>query len=185
MNAPLLEKTYTPEDLLGLGDDRIYELLDGQLVEKPMGAKAAVIGSSLHGLIGPFVRAKKLGFVLDADGGYELFPGRPRVRKPDVSFIRRGRLLDDVVPEGWVKIAPDLVVEIVSPNDLADELMVKVMEWLGVGVPLVWVVYPASRCVHIVRPGGSAAWATLGGQLSGEDIIPGFSCPVDEIFADV
>jgi Uma2 family endonuclease len=185
MNAPLAHASYTPEDLLRLDGGRSYELLDGRLVEKPMGAKASNVGSIVHALIWPFVRSQNLGFVFDAEGGYELFPGRSRVRKPDVSFIRRGRLPDDVIPDGWVKVAPDLVVEIVSPNDGADDLMAKVMEWLGAGVRLVWVVYPASRTAHVLRPGGVAAWATAGGLLSGEDVLPGFSCPVDELFLNV
>jgi Uma2 family endonuclease len=184
MNAPLVQDAYTPEDLLRMDDDRSYELLDGQLVEKGMGARASVIGSKLHNLIGQVVWPQRLGFLLDAEGGYELFAGRNRVRKPDLSFIRRERLPEGV-PGGWVKIAPDFAAEIISPNDEAEKVMTKVLEWLSVGVRLVWVVYPNSRVVHIIRPGGSAAWVASGGQLSGEDVLPAFTCPVDELFADV
>jgi Uma2 family endonuclease len=185
MNAPLTQDHYTPDDLLRMSLDPGYELLDGRLVEKPMGTQAGVVGSNMHGLIHPFVRAHSLGFVIAGDGGYELWPNRPRVRKPDLSFVRRGRFPGDVVPIGWAKIAPDLVVEIISPNDIADDVMAKAMEWLGVGVPLVWIVWPQSRVVLILRPGGVAAWVGAGGQLTGEDVLPGFTCPVAEIFANI
>jgi Uma2 family endonuclease len=137
-------------------------------------------------LIRPFVRQHGLGFALCGDGnGYELWPNRPRVRKPDVAFIARGRLPGDVLPDGWATIAPDFVVEVVSPNDDAEDLMAKAMEWLGVGVRLVWVVYLKSRTVLVLRPGGVAAWVGAGGQLSGEDVLPNFTCPIDEVFIDV
>jgi Uma2 family endonuclease len=185
MNAPLLEETYTPDDLLRF-DRAGYELLDGRLVEKAMGAKASVVGVALITLLAPFVRAGRLGFVLEGEGGgYELFPGRNRVRKPDVSFIRRGRLPDDIVPDGWVKIPPDFAAEIISPNDKAEEVFAKAREWLDVGVRLLWVISPASRTILVLRPGGGAAWVGAGGTLSGEDVLPGFSCPVEELFADL
>jgi Uma2 family endonuclease len=183
MNAPLIQDHYTPEDLLHC--EKGYELLDGRLVEKEMGTKAGAVESNLHGLIRPFVRAQSLGFLLGSEAGYELWPSRPRVRKPDVSFIRRGRLPGDILPDGWTDIAPDFLVEVISPNDKADEVMFKAMEWLAAGVRLVWVVSPKSRTVFILRPGGVAAWVGAGGQLSGEDVLPGFSCPVDEVFFDV
>ena len=184
MNAPLMQDHYTPEDLLRCEPG--YELLDGQLVEKPMGAKASVIEVSLAAPIRLFAGKHSLGFVLTGDGaGYELWPNRPRVRKPDVSFIGRGRLPDDVIPDGWVRIPPDFAVEVASLNDNADDLMAKAMEWLGVGVRLVWVVFPKSRTVLVLRPGGIAAWVGAGGELSGEDVLPGFTCLVDEVFAGV
>lgn len=185
MNAPLLQGTYTPDDLLQLSEPG-YELLDGHLVEKGMGAKASAVETALIMLLGPFVRAGRLGFVLGGEGGgFELFPGRNRVRKPDVSFIRRGRLPDDVLPDGWVKIPPDLAAEVVSPNDKAEEVFAKAREWLGVGVRLLWVLSPASRTVFVLHPDGRAAWVGAGGTLGGEDVVPGFTCAVDDLFADV
>jgi Uma2 family endonuclease len=185
MNAPLQQGTYTPEDLLQLSEPG-YELLDGHLVEKGMGAKASVVGTALIILLGQFVRAGRLGFVLEGEGGgYELFPGRNHVRKPDVSFLRRGRLPDDILPDGWLKIPPDFAAEVVSPNDKAEEVFAKAREWLGVGVRLLWVLSPASRTAFVFRPDGSAAWVGAGGTLSGEEIVPGFTCAVDDLFADV
>lgn len=185
MNAPLQLDQFTPEDLLR-AEESGYELLDGRLVEKPMGAKAGLIASALIYQLHGHVRQQRLGYVFDGEGGgYELFPGRPRVRKPDVSFIARARLEAEAVPNGWLKLPPDFVCEIVSPNDHADELMSKVREWLTVGVRLVWVIYPDSRTVLVLRAEGVAAWFGMGGTLSGEEVVPGFTCPVDALFADL
>ncbi|HEX5269821.1 MAG TPA: Uma2 family endonuclease [Gemmataceae bacterium] len=184
MNAPLAQDHYTPEDLLRWEPG--YELLDGRLVEKPMGTKAGVVESNIDGRVNPFVRQHALGVVIIGDGGgYELWPNRPRVRKADLSFVARGRFPDDVVPDGWARIPPDLAVEVASPNDNAEDLMAKAMEWLSVGTRLVWVVYPKSRTVLVLRAGGIAAWVGAGGQLSGEDVLPGFTCPIDDVFAGV
>jgi Uma2 family endonuclease len=185
MNAPLLEKTYTAEDLLHLQDGGHFELLDGRLVEKNMGAKASVIAANIIALIRPFVRAHRLGMVFDSDCGYQIFANRKRVRKPDVSVSHRGRLPDDKPPGGHVQVPPDLVVEVVSPNDLAEEVAAKVLEWLRAQVRLVWVVYPDSLTVHVFRPGGGAAYLCPGDQVSGEDVLPNLTCQVEEFFVDI
>jgi Uma2 family endonuclease len=103
------------------------------------------------------------------------------VRKPDVSFVRYGRLPGGVLPRGWIKIRPDLAVEVVSPNDTAEELDEKLEDYERVGIPLVWVIYPRSRKVMIYRADGSIHRAREEDELSGEDIIPGFRCPIREI----
>jgi Uma2 family endonuclease len=185
MNAPLLEKVYTAEDLLKLQDGGNFELLDGRLVEKPMGAKASIVAVNVATLVRTFARANQLGLVFDAECGYQIFAKRNRVRKPDVSFVRRGRLPDDKPPDGYVEVAPDLVVEVVSPNDFADEVAAKVMEWLRAGVPLAWVVYPPSRIVQVFRQGGGAAYLCDGEQLTGEPVLPNFTCHVAEFFVDI
>ena len=111
--------------------------------------------------------------------------GNPAVGQCRLQAGYRGRLPNDVIPDGWVKIPPDFAAEVVSPNDKAEEVFTKAREWLDVGVRLLWVVSPASRTVFILRPGGGATWVGAGGTLSGEDVIPGFTCPVDELFTDL
>lgn len=89
---------------------------------------------------------------------------------------------------GWKsgEAAPDLAVEVVSPNDTAEEVDAKVMEWLNAGVPLVWVVSPGVRKVRVQRPRNAALGpiSMLGEEdaISGEDVLPGFSCRVSEFF---
>jgi Uma2 family endonuclease len=185
MNAPLLEKVYTAEDLLKLEDGGNLELLDGRLVERPIGAKASVVAANIIALVRPFAHAHGLGLVFDSDCGYQIFAKRDRVRKPDVSFIRHGKLPENKPPDGYVLVAPDLVVEVISPNDLAEEVAAKMMEWLRAGVRLVWVVYPSSRIVQVFRQAGGAANLCEGEQLTGGDVLSEFACDVAEFFVDI
>src|SRR5262245_39914306 len=107
-----------PEDLLAMPDGDHYELIDGKPKEKVMGTESDEISSTLNMLIKAFVRQHKLGHVYGSQTGYRCFPGKPRlVRKPDLSFVAAGRLPDDKTPKGDIDIAPDLAVEVVSPND--------------------------------------------------------------------
>jgi Uma2 family endonuclease len=101
--------------------------------------------------------------------------------RPDISFVRRGRLPGDVPPKGWVKIPPDLAVEVLSPNDRVYDLDEKLADYRKVRVPLVWVINPESRTATVYRADGSVRILFEDDELSGEDVIPGFSCPLREI----
>jgi Uma2 family endonuclease len=127
--------------------------------------------------------ANGLGWVWAADAGYQCFPGHPNlVRKPDVSFIRLGRLPNEEAPEGHTRIPPDLAVEVISPKDLAYEISARVEDYLGAGVRLVWVIDPSVRTLIIYRHDGTIAGLRERDELSGEDVVPGFRCPVRELF---
>jgi len=172
----------TPEDLLAMPDEKSYELVGGQLVERKMGLESSWVGGRLLVRLGRFCEEHALGWVFNADNGYECFAHDPGlVRRPDVSFIRFGRLPGEVLPKGWAKIPPDLAVEAISPNDTAYELDEKLEDYQKAGVPLVWVINPNSRTVRIHRGDGSVGYLHESGELSGEDIIPGFRCPVREL----
>jgi Putative restriction endonuclease len=99
-----------------------------------------------------------------------------------LSLIRFARLAGGRIPKGWIKIAPDLAVEVVSPNENAEKLEEKLEDYRKVGVPLVWVIYPNSRRVRVFRSNGLTSLLHEDDDLSGEDIIPGFRCPLHEIF---
>lgn len=179
----LARASCTPEDLLRLPDGKLYELVDGYPVEKKMGAESAWIGGELLAVLRNFCREHNLGNVFPADVGFQCFPFAPNlVRKPDVSFVRRGRFPGGVLPSGNARLAPDLAVEVVSPNDTYYEVEQKVHDYLRAGVLLVWVVNPATRTVRIHRPGG--ALSDLEGQqdLTGENVLPGFRCLVADLF---
>ena len=118
---------YTPEDLLVLPDYGRFELIDGHLVERKVGAKSSYVATNLIVLMGYFVRSNNLGLVFQADCGYQIFAEESsRVRFADGSFIRCGRLPEDRPPQGHCRLAPDLVIEVVSPNDTAYELEDKI-----------------------------------------------------------
>ena len=174
---------YTPEDLLAMPDGKAYELVDGRLVERNMGAESSWIGGRLHSRLDWFCEEHHLGWVWPADNGYQCFAHAPKlVRRPDVSFIRAGRLPGDALPTGYIRIAPDLAVEVVSPNDLVAELDEKLEDYQKAGVRLVWVIYPESRTVSVYRGDGSASRLHQHEALSGEDVIPGFRCEVGSLF---
>ena len=177
----------TPDDLLKLPDSVDYELVDGRLVERHMGMESSEIAARLVGLLIMFLRDHRLGRVFGADASYQCFPDAPqKVRKPDVSFVRAGRFPGDRAPKGHGKIPPDLAVEVVSPGDFSDEVEEKVVEYLAAGVPLVWVVHPTTRTVRVHRPASSPRGVVSqlgeGDALDGEDVLPGFSCPVKSLF---
>ena len=177
----------TPEDLLNLPDAVAYELVNGELVERHLGAESSEVAVNIAILIGMFLRQHRLGLLFGSDASYHCFPDAPgKVRRADVGFGRRGRLPGDRAPKGHCRVAPDLAVEVISPNDTADEVEAKVAEWLGAGVPLVWVVYPSTRAVRIHRPRTSPAGPVSDlaetDAITGEDVLPGFSCTVKEFF---
>src|SRR5919205_3644737 len=148
--------SYTPEDLLTLPDYGRFELIDGHLVERKMGAQSSYAATNVLILFGHFVRSNNLVLVFQADCGYQIFAEDPgRVRFADASFIRRGRLPEDRPPQGHCRVAPDLLIEAVSPNDTASELEEKIAQWLSAGVQLVWVLYPETQHVQVHRPDGS------------------------------
>lgn len=183
MSTVAPQTCYTPEDLLRMPDGDFYELVDGKLVERKMGALASWVGGRLYGHLNSFCEAERIGWVWPADNSYQCFPGSPnKVRKPDVSFIRFGRLPKEELPKGHVLIPPDLAVEVISPNDLAYEVDAKVQEYLEAGVRLVWQVNPETRTVWVHRADGSVSKLRANDELSGEDVVPGFRCPVRDLF---
>jgi Uma2 family endonuclease len=173
---------YTPDDLLAMPDGKSYELVHGQLVARNMGSESSHVGGRLFSRLDRFREEHNLGIVWPADNGFQCIPHEPGlVRRPDISFVRRGRLPGDVPPKGWVKIPPDLAVEVVSPNDRVYELDETLSDYRKVRVPLVWVINPELRTVTVYRGGNSIRLLFEDDELSGEDVIPGFRCPVRDI----
>lgn len=174
---------YTPEDLLSMEDAGGTELVDGELVESNMGFESSWVAMRIGRFLDTFCAQRQLGWIAGADAGYQCFPQFPgMVRKPDVSFIRLGRLPGEKPPKGHCPIPPDLAVEVVSPNDLAYEVDRKVQLYLSVGVRLVWVVNPDVRIVRVYRSDGSMIELREQDELSGGDVLPDFRCPIREIF---
>lgn len=172
----------TPEQLLAIPEGDRYELLDGQLVERDIGAESTWIATEISRHLGNFCTERKIGWVLGADASYQCFPDRPdRVRRPDVSLIRFGRLRDEKLPKGQIPITPDLVVEVVSPNDLFESVETKMVEFLNAGVSIGWLVMPKLRMIAIYRPDGSTRLRE-DAQLQGEGPLSGFSCRVGDVF---
>jgi Uma2 family endonuclease len=173
----------TPEELLAMPDGGHYELIDGELRERHVSFLSNVIAGEITGILRGHCRERNLGWIPSAEQGYRCFSWKPgRVRMADVSFIRKERVTDERWAEGYCPIPPDLAVEVVSPNDLVDELDEKVEDYLRAGVKLIWVVHPALRAVQVFRSDKSASWLWAEDELSGEDVIPGFHCRVGDLF---
>src|SRR5438132_6437791 len=158
MRAPATKKKkiYTPEDLLTMSDGKSYELDNGKLVLRPMGTESSWVGLKLSHRMDSFCELHNSGHILPSDASYQCFPDAPtRVRKPDVSFIKRGRLPGEQIPKGHCPIAPDLAVEVLSPRDLASRTNKKVQEYRQAGVGLVWLIDPLTRTAQIHRKDGT------------------------------
>ena len=184
MSSADLQTRHTPEDLLIMPDAVSYELVDGELMERNMGAVSSWVAGRVLVLLSAVVEGDKLGWVLGADASYQCFgDDLDRVRKPDVSFICRGRLPDEELPQGHVKLAPDLAVEVVSPNDRYLEVQAKVVEYLTAGVRLVWVIDPDNRTVTIrALEADQPMELREHDELTGGDVLPGFRCRVSDLF---
>ncbi len=181
MNA-LATAAYTPEDLLAMPDGKRFELVDGDLVETNESTLSSWVGGETFRRVANFAIDHAIGTAWPADCGLQCFVEDPgRVRKPDVMFIGRDRYPIGKLAEGYLREVPDLVVEVVSPNDLATEVDRKVAEYIEVGVRLIWVINPEARIVRVHRGDGSAAWLNEDQELSGEAVVPGFRCLVRDL----
>jgi Uma2 family endonuclease len=174
----------TAEELLGLTDDgRRYELIEGELREMaPAGARHGSAAAALTVLLGQHVRANQLGRVLAAETGFRIYRNPDTVRAPDISFVARERIPPEGPPEGYWDLAPDLAVEVMSPNDTAAQVQSKVQMWLESGVRLVWVVYPDTRAIMAYKSLKEITTFTAEDALDGGQVVPGFECAVAEIF---
>lgn len=175
----------TPQELLDLPDDgRIYELVDGELVEVPMGTESTRLASEVIYHLKHYSKTIQPGWVIGVDAGFQIFADDPdRIRKPDVAYISFARLpVESYQPSGYWRVAPELVVEILSPNDLAQAVDAKTDEWLAAGVDTVWVIQPDNQSIRIHRRDGTYDFLRAADQLTAPAILPGFSVPVAELF---
>ena len=134
MITQISPSTLTPDALLEMSEGDRFELVDGQLVERNSSGLSSLVGSRINGRLWSFVRERGLGMVFQSDCGYQCFPDDGKIRRPDGSFIRAGRLSLEELQRGYLRVASDLVVEVVSPNDLAIEVDTKVEEYISAGV---------------------------------------------------
>jgi Uma2 family endonuclease len=184
MASAVEAKRYTPEDLLTMPDGDRFELIDGQLVERNMSTWSSYIAGKLYGRLDGFSTPRQLAWVFPEGTSYQCFPNAPdKVRKPDVSAIKRDRMsAEQLQAEGHNRTVPDLAVEVVSPNDLADQIDERVQDFRRAGCRLVWVVHPQGRYVQVFRAHGHATLLEEGDELDGEDVSPDFRCRVAELF---
>jgi Uma2 family endonuclease len=185
MSIAEIKRDITSDELLAMPDADNFELVDGELVERNISVLSSWVESRTALLVGTHCDDNRLGSAFASSLGNQCFPNRPgKVRKPDISFITAVRLTSDLFSEGYCPIPPDLAVEVISPGDLAHEVTEKVEEYLGVGVRLIWVVDPDARVVDIFRLDGSTDRLRESDTLDGETVLPGFRCPVKNLFPE-
>ena len=174
----------TAEKLLKMSSlNKRSELVRGRLVERgPVGARHGHTASRVNGRLGPHVMQNGLGEMFANYTGFWLERDPDTVRAPYLAFVSRDRLPPGEVPVGFLEVAPDLVVEVVSPSDTAGDVQAKLEQWLRNGARLVWMVYPDTRSVAVYRALDDVRVLTDEDQLSGDPVLPGFSCPVSDIF---
>jgi Uma2 family endonuclease len=177
----------TEQDLLDLAGktDRLYELVDGILVEKPMGYPEGFLAAALIGFLWAWVRPRNLGAVGAPDSMMRLAPGL--VRLPDVSFMRWDRF-----PNRQVQVSvpipdlvPDLAVEILSPSNTADEIQRKRAEYFRRGTQLVWIIDPRARTVEVFTAPTVSTLLHEADTLDGGTVLPGFTLPLHDLFAEL
>lgn len=178
-------KLMTAEELLQMPSDNFrYELVEGELRQmSPAGGKHGKIAMELGRILSNYVKANKLGDVFAAETGFKLREKPDTVRAADVSFLRKERVDEIGDAEGFVPGAPDLAVEVISPNDTATEVEEKVAEWLQYGTQLVWIVNPKRRTVTVYQAPNHITRLSEADALDGGDAVPGFSCAVADIFS--
>jgi len=161
--------------------DKRVELVRGRLVvREPAGLRHGRVAMELARLLANYVDDRGMGRVYAAETGFTVARDPDTVRAPDVAFIRRDRL-PDPEPLGFPDLAPDLVVEVLSPGDRPGEILATVADWLSAGTRLVWVVDPLRRVARVYRQDGSETIVTAEAALEGEEVLPGFACPLETI----
>ncbi len=183
----------TAEDLLYYdAQDKRVELIRGRLVvHEPPGIQHGGLTVKLSVLLSNHLaqetRAngwpKSRGRLAAGDPGFTIERNPDTVRAPDVAYVSREQFAGPL-PIGFLELAPDLAIEVRSPGDRAGEIAIKVGHWLTAGSKLVWSVNPARAQVTVYRADGSVSVLDVGDTLDGETVLPGFVCPLTELFAD-
>jgi Uma2 family endonuclease len=173
----------TVDDVNRLNDheDRLYELVDGILVQKTVGLQESIIAGTIGTLLNNFVELRGVGLVAGADGTIQLDINLVRI--PDVSFFSWERLPGGEIPEKPIPLlVPDLAVEVISRGNTSREMSAKLQEYFEKGVRLVWYVRPKSRTVDVYTAPDRVTRLTASMQLDGGDVLPGFAVQVGELF---
>lgn len=171
----------TIEESASTSRDGQWELIDGVLTEvAPASSLPSRVGGRFYAQFVLQLEDTGLGWAYPADAGFILFDDRSTVRSPDAAFVSKVRLPDE--PKGFVPVAPDLAVEVLSPSDRMADALSKVAMYLEAGVALVWLFDPATRSATIFRPDSAPKTVGEDGTLDGGDVLPGLEISLAEVF---
>ena len=177
-----ISSIHTAEQLLAAGDIGRCELVRGELtMMSPAGANHGRIAMRISSIIDQHVTTRKLGEVFAAETGFILGRNPDTVRAPDVAFVVFDRL-HLVLPRGYFPGAPDLAVEVLSPDDTASEVLAKVEDWLSGGTREVWIADPQRKTVAVHRQDEPMRVFGPAEMLTSESLLPGFEMNLRELF---
>ena len=185
MTRPRAVKPLSAADLLRLRGQGIRgELIRGVLHETMiMGQEHGKIIMKLGFLLNAFILPRKLGVLTGSDAGVLLERDPDTVRAPDIAYFTAAKMPLEARIPGYAEMPPDLAVEVVSPSDNRRAVHDKARMWLRYGVALVWVVQPDTRTVAVYEAGRAVVTLSEYDTLDGLDVLPGFTCTVNDIFA--
>jgi Uma2 family endonuclease len=174
----------TAEELFAAGADyERYELVRGEVRPmSPAGPQHGQIVQEIAGRIWMHVRERGLGRVITNDPGFILSRSPDTVRAPDAAFIRADRIPAGGVPRTYWDLAPDLIVEVKSPDDRERDIEDKIREFLDAGVKVVWLARPEVQTLTVHRACASPVVLTGDQVVTGDDVLAGFECRVGEFF---
>ncbi len=175
----------TAEDFLGLPkeESKRHELVEGRLVPVCAAAsRSAIVATNISTSMNSFIREHRLGICGGADWSFRLRTNPDTVRMPDVAFVRADRIPPGGVPSTAWDGAPDLAVEVLSPSNRFSEIMERVQDFFDAGTRLMWVIDPDKRNARIFAPDRAMRIAGEDGMLDGEDVLPGFTLPLAQIW---
>ena len=183
MTTTTIPKLLTADDLLRLYSEGVKgELIRGVLHETmPAGLRHGEIVMLLGARFVMHVVPAGLGRVFGSDTGVQLEWDPDTVREPDLAFVSAERLPLDAAISGYCPVAPDLVVEVVSPSDTMPAVAAKAAMWLEWGARMVIIIHPQTRRIQVRQPGQPTLTLTDGDTLDGGGVLPGFHCPVTDI----
>ncbi len=179
-------KLLTADDLLAMPDDgKRYELVQGELIEMPPPSIThAVVTGRLGYRITHFIEERNLPFIYGPEAGIYIEQEPDTIRAADYALINRQRITEPLPERGYAAgVIPDLVVEVISPDYPRSAVDAKIQMWLAAGVRIVLAIYIASREVAAHHNDGTTQRFGAGDTLTCEPVLPGFACPVDDIFA--
>lgn len=185
LTAPPPVKKLTADDLLAMPDQgKGFELVGGKLKELNVSYLSSFVAGRIFARLSDHVEQKNLGWLSPEGTSYRCVPDEPdKVRRADTAFHRLERLtVTQAKREGHCTVVPDLVVEVVSPNDLSYDVNEKCIEWLDAGARMVWLIHPVQQTIHAYRTDGSVVLFTRTDALTGEPVLPDFRVPVADLF---
>ncbi len=174
----------TGEELLAMPGIGPCELVEGRIVPmSPTGGEHGFIGAIIVYELKAFADQKKLGWVLTGETGIFTRRNPDSVRGSDVLFISKNRH-PERPKRGFLEVAPELVVEIISPTEVRKEIDEKIKEYLNIGVKWVWLIDPKNRCCTVYRSETDVQKLTENDSLVGDEILAGFEIKIAKFFEE-